>query len=253
MLKTRIMPCLLVDEGRLVKTVRFKKPNYIGDPINAIKIYNEKEVDELILLDITATKESHQPPFELIEEVASECFMPLAYGGGIKSLDDMKKIYNIGVEKIIINSYVSENPNFIREAADVFGSQSVVVSIDVKKNLFGKYTVRTHGGTKDTKADPVVYASRVQELGAGEIVVNAIDCDGMMNGYDIELMKRITSAVTVPVIALGGAGSVEDIEAVVTDAGVSAAAAGSLFVYQGKDLGVLINFPRREELEERLI
>ena len=253
MLKTRVMPCLLLDDGRLVKTVKFKNPAYIGDPVNAIKIYNEKEVDELILLDISATRENRKPPFATIEEVASECFMPLAYGGGIRTIEDMKAIYTIGVEKIIINSFAAERPEFIREAAGIFGSQSVVVSIDIRKSLFGRYSVYTHDGTRDQKTDPVVYASRMQEFGAGEIVINAIDRDGTMAGYDLALIKRLASAVTIPVIALGGAGSIDDIEAVVKEAGASAAAAGSLFVYQGKDLGVLINFPVRKELEARLI
>ncbi len=252
MLKTRVMPCLLVDDGRLVKTVKFKSGRYIGDPVNAIKIYNEKEVDELILLDIEATKEGRRPPFEIIEEVASECFMPLAYGGGVTSLEDMKKIFGIGVEKVIINSFAADNPDFIKKAAEMFGRQSIVVSVDCKKKMFGKYSVFTHGGTRDLKTDPVVYASRMQEMGAGEIVVNSIDRDGMMNGYDIDLLKRITDAVTVPVVALGGAGSLDDIETAVKETRVSAVAAGSLFVFQGKDLGVLINYPKWEELEERL-
>lgn len=252
MLKTRVMPCLLLDDGRLVKTIKFKNPRYIGDPINALKIYNEKEVDELILLDITATREERRPAYDVIEQVASECFMPLAYGGGVNSIADMKLIYSLGIEKIIINSHAAVDTKFIRRAADEFGSQSVVASIDCKKGLFGKYTVKTVSGTNDLKVDPVAHALRLQEMGAGEIVVNAIDRDGTMDGYDIALMRRITGAVTVPVIALGGAGSVNDIEAVVKEAHVSAAAAGSLFVYQGKDLGVLINFPGQTELEELL-
>ncbi|MEZ5359422.1 MAG: AglZ/HisF2 family acetamidino modification protein [Candidatus Zixiibacteriota bacterium] len=253
MLETRTMPCLLLDDGRLVKTVKFKNPRYVGDPINAIKIYNQKEVDELILLDITATRQKRKPPFDIIEDVASECFMPLAYGGGIRSIDDMKRIYGIGIEKIIINSYAAENSRFVRKAASEFGSQSVVVAIDCKKTMFGKYAVKTINGTKDIRMDPVAYASKMQEEGAGEIVINSIDRDGTMEGYEIELMKKITDAVTIPVIALGGAGSVDDIEQVVKEGHVSAAAAGSLFVFQGKDLGVLINFPTREELEARLV
>lgn len=251
MLKTRVMPCLLLDDGRLVKTVGFKKPAYIGDPINAIKIYNEKEVDELILLDIMATRRGCRPPFEIIEEVASECFMPVAYGGGIRSIDDMKNIYASGIEKIAINSYAAENPAFISKAADLFGSQSVVVSIDAKKTLFGKHVVATQGGTSVVKIDPAEYAGQMEQLGAGEIILNSIDNDGRMSGLDIPLIRRVADAVTIPVVALGGTGSVDDIVAAVA-AGASAVAAGSMFVYQGKGMGVLINFPPREELETRL-
>jgi cyclase len=252
MLKTRVMPCLLLNNGRLVKTIKFKNPSYIGDPINAIKIYNEKEVDELILVDITATIEQRKPPFDIIEEVASECFMPFAYGGGIRNLDDIKNIFGLGVEKVAINSYAAENPEFIRVAADMFGSQSIVVSIDVKKTVFGKYVVYTHSGKKSTKMEPVSYANKMQELGAGEILLNSIDKDGTMQGYDTALIKVITQAVNIPVIALGGAGCVDDITEAVKNGGASAATAGSLFVYQGKNRAVLINFPAREELEAKL-
>lgn len=252
MLTTRVMPCLLVDDGRLVKTVRFKKPAYIGDPINAIKIYNEKEVDELILLDITATRQNRRPPFGLIEKVASECFMPLTYGGGVRLLDDMKTIFSLGVEKIALNSQAAENPGFVRQAADRFGSQSLVVSIDVKKDFWGRVRIWTHGGTKIVRREPAAYAGDMEACGAGEFLVNSISRDGTMTGYDLELLRQVTAAVSIPVIALGGAGSVDDIVAAVTDGGAAAAAAGSLFVYQGKDMGVLINFPPRIELEARL-
>ncbi|MEE9441117.1 MAG: AglZ/HisF2 family acetamidino modification protein [candidate division Zixibacteria bacterium] len=252
MLMTRVMPCLLLDDGRLVKTIKFKSSRYVGDPINALKIYNGKEVDELILLDITATRQNRKPPFNIIEEVASECFMPVAYGGGIRNIEDMKKIFSLGIEKISINSYAAENPDFIKEAAYTFGSQSVIVSIDVKRNAFGKYRVMTHGGTQNTKYDPVKYAQMFESHGAGEIIINSINRDGTFEGYGINLLKSVTSAVSIPVIALGGAGCVNDIVRAVKEGGASAAAAGSLFVYQGKGLGVLINFPQREELEAGL-
>jgi len=252
MLKTRVMPCLLLNNGRLVKTVKFKNPSYIGDPINAIKIYNGKEVDELILVDITATVENRPPPFDLIEEVACECFMPFTYGGGIRNLDDIKNIFSLGVEKAAINSYAAENPEFIGKAAELFGSQSIVVSIDVKKTLMGKYVVHSHSGKISTKIDPVSYAKEMEKIGAGEILLNSIDRDGIMDGYDIALIQKVTSAVSIPVIALGGAGNVDDLTGAVKEGGASAVAAGSMFVYQGKNLGVLINFPSRDELEAKL-
>lgn len=248
MLKTRVMPCLLLNDGRLVKTVKFRKQSYVGDPVNAIKIYNEKEVDELILLDISATKNNAKPPFDVIAEVTSECFMPLAYGGGIRTIDDARKIFQLGVEKIAVNSYAIENPLFIKEVSDKFGSQSVIVSIDVKKKMFGKYVVCSHGGTRATRSDPPAFARRMVELGAGEILINSIDRDGTMDGFDLEIVKEISEAVDIPVIACGGAGSVEDVGEVVKTGGASAVAAGSLFVYQGKNRSVLINFPTQEEL-----
>lgn len=248
MLQVRVIPSLLVKDGKLVKTVRFKDANYVGDPVNAIKIYNEKEVDELVVLDITATREGKEPPFELIRRVAGECFMPLAYGGGIRSLQDMRRIFNLGVEKIILNSYAVENPDFIQDAARIFGNQSVVVSIDAKRKLLGGYTVVTAGGTKKTKLNPVEWARRAEELGAGEILLTSVDRDGTWEGYDLELIQQVCDAVDNPVIAAGGAGKIEDFRHAV-DAGASAVAAGSMVVYQGVGLGVLVNFPRRDRLE----
>ncbi len=249
MLKTRVMPCLLVQDGRLVKTIQFKKPVYIGDPVNAIKIYNEKEADELIIADITATVEGRKPPLDLLAEITSECFMPMAYGGGIRTIDDIRAIFKLGVEKVAINSYAAENPAFVSEAARIFGNQSIIASIDVKKTLFGAYKVFSHHGTKNTGEDPVAYSKRMEELGAGEILLNSIDRDGMMDGYDCELVKKVTEAVNIPVIALGGAGEYADIAKVVQEGGASAVAAGSLFIYQGRIRSVLINFPLQEELK----
>jgi len=246
------MPCLLVKNERLVKTVKFKKPGYVGDAINAIKIYNEKEVDELILLDITATIEQRHPSFKLLSEVTSECFMPLCYGGGIRSVRDIRKVFNLGVEKVAINSYAFENPDFIREAANLFGSQSIVFSMDVKKTFFGKYSAYSLGGRKVTKEDPVRFAIMMEEMGAGEILLNSIERDGTWEGYDINLIKNVAGAVNIPVIACGGAGRVDDFGRAVRDGGASAVAAGSMVVYQGKDMGVLINFPTREKLKRVL-
>ena len=208
MLRTRVMPCLLLQNSKLVKTVKFKNPDYVGDPINAIMIYNEKEVDELIFLDVTATVDAKSPPFKLISEIATECFMPFTYGGGLRSLDDAKKIFKLGVEKIAVNSYAVENPEFITKLAEIHGSQSVVSSIDVKKT-WGGYKVFTKGGTKNTGMDPLEWAKEVENRGAGEILLTSIDRDGVMGGYDLELISRVSKVVRVPVIACGGAGKIE--------------------------------------------
>lgn len=246
------MPCLLVDKGRLVKTVNFKNPSYVGDPVNAIKIYNEKEVDELILLDIIATVQGREPSFDLLSSVADECFMPLTYGGGIKKLDDIKKIFSLGIEKVAINSYASQDPGFISKAAELFGNQSIVVSIDVKKTLFGKYAVYTHSGQKATGYNPVEYAVKMEKMGAGEILLNSIDRDGTWKGYDTALIRAVTDAVNIPVIACGGAGNIQDFSEAVKKGGASAVAAGSMVVFSGKGLGVLINFPKQIELRKIL-
>ena len=243
---------MLLKDGGLVKTVKFKNPDYVGDPINAVRIYNEKEVDELIFLDIAATTERRKPPFDLLEDLASECFMPLTYGGGIRGLDDIKRLLTLGVEKVSINSYAVENPDFIRAAAALVGTQAVVVSIDVKKTLFGRYEVYTHGGRKGTGLDPVKLVGEMVKCGAGEILLNSIDRDGTWEGFDVELIKQVTSVVNVPVIACGGACTVQDFGRAVKEGGASAVAAGSMVVYQAKGLGVLIKFPAKEELERVL-
>jgi cyclase len=247
------MPCLLLKNGALVKTVRFKDPGYIGDPINAVRIYNEKEVDELIFLDITATLENRQPPFDVLAQIASECFMPVAYGGGIRNLAEIETVLRIGIEKIALNSCAFENPQFVRSAADKFGSQAIVVSIDVRKKAFGRYEVFTRAGRKGIGLDPVKYAAQMVEAGAGEILLTAIDRDGTQEGYDLELIRSVTSAVDIPVIVCGGAGKVADFGAAVKQAGASACAAGSLVVYFGRNRAVLINFPDRRELEQVLL
>jgi cyclase len=249
MLITRAMPCLLLKDGALVKTVKFKDPAYIGDPINAIRIYNRKEVDELIFLDITATQEKRKPPFKVLSEIASECFMPVAYGGGIRDLADIKTVFTLGIEKVALNSYAVENPRFVREAADRFGSQSIVVSIDVKKTRAGRHEVYTNGGRTATGLDPVAFAAEMERSGAGELLLTSIDRDGTQEGYDIPLIKSVTGAVGVPVIACGGAGTVEDFGAAVSEGGASACAAGSMVVYYGRNRAVLINFPTRQDLD----
>lgn len=252
MLKTRVIPCLLLKNEGLVKTVQFKHPKYVGDPINAVKIFNEKEVDELVFLDTTATIENRKPPLKLISEIATECFMPFCYGGGIRSIEDIAELFKLGVEKVSLNSYAVENPSLISRAADMFGNQSIVVSIDVKKTLFGKYRVFTQGGRKASKHDPVEFAVRMQEAGAGELFLNSIDRDGTMQGYDLDLIKRVSEAVSIPVIACGGAGSLDDFAAAVKQGGASAVSAGSLFVFQGRHRAVLITYPSTKELEQKL-
>lgn len=251
MLTTRVFPCLLLKDSALVKTIKFQNPRYIGDPVNTVEIYNRKEVDELVFLDITATVERRKPPFDTIYEIATECFMPFAYGGGIRDLEDIKKILNLGAEKVVINSHVVEDLAFVKKAANMFGSQSIVVSIDAKAKGHGNYEAYTRSGTKPTGLTPVELAKRVEDSGAGEILLNSIDRDGTMEGYDLELIRSVSEAVSIPLIACGGAGCIEDIGRAVS-AGASAAAAGSLFVYQGKNRSVLINFPTRKELDEVL-
>jgi len=249
MLRTRVMPCLLLRGWGLVKTVRFQDPTYVGDPINTVRIYNEKEVDELIFLDITATPEKKDPPYQIITEIASECFMPFAYGGGIRTVEQIRHIFGLGVEKIALNTGAFRHPDFVTEAADRFGSQSIVVSIDVKRHVLGRYRVHTCGGRDNTGLDPVTAARQMEAAGAGEILLTSIDRDGTFEGYDIDLIRQVTAEVTIPVIACGGAGSIEDLGEAVHAGGASAVAAGSMVVYQGPHRAVLINFPRKDELQ----
>jgi imidazole glycerol-phosphate synthase subunit HisF len=248
MVRTRIIPLLLLKNQGLVKTVKFKKPTYIGDPINAVRIFNDKEVDELAFLDITATVEQRPPPFDLIAKIASECFMPLCYGGGIRTMEHVNQLCRVGVEKVALNSITVENSEFVREVAETLGSQSVVVSVDVRRNILGQYRVATRSGTKITSKDPVEHAVDMERAGAGEIILTSIDRDGTMSGYDLELIRRVTKAVDIPVVACGGARAVpEFVEALA--AGASAVAAGSMFVFTGKHRAVLINFPSQDNLE----
>ena len=205
MLKTRVIPCLLLKDESLVKTVKFGKYGYIGDTINTVRIFNELEVDELIFLDINATKQKKSPNIKILQEIADECFMPLAYGGGIRTIEDAKKIFSIGIEKIVINSYAMEKPEFINELAQYFGNQSIIGSIDVKKNIFGKYEVYTHSGSKKAKINPVEWAVKLEKLGAGELILTSIAREGTWKGYDTEITKEVSESVRIPVIANGGA------------------------------------------------
>lgn len=250
MLRNRVIPCLLLKNKGLVKSVKFKDYTYIGDPINAVKIYNDKEVDEIIFLDITATKESLPPSLDLIADIASECFMPFCYGGGIKNVEIIRQLLKLGVEKVAFNSAAFKDPNIITGAARLFGTQAIVISVDVKKDTWGRYKLFINGGTVNTGVDPITFVKHVQQIGAGEILVNNIDRDGTMMGYDIELLKNIVSNVSIPVIACGGAGKLADFKQAVDKAKVSAVAAGSLFVYHGKTRGILINYPSFNELEK---
>jgi cyclase len=248
MVQTRVIPCLLLQNLGLVKTVRFKAPKYLGDPINVVRIFNDKEVDELVFLDITATREKKRPPFALIEKIAGQCFMPLCYGGGVRNLDDMATLFGVGVEKVAVNTHAVEEPAFVRAAADRFGSQSVIVSIDVKRSWLGRVEVVTQGGRHKTGLDPVRFAAEMEQQGAGEILLNSVDRDGTMTGYDLELIKKVTAAVSIPVVACGGAGQLEHLGAAVHQGGASAAAAGSLFVFQMPHRAVLISYPKAEQL-----
>lgn len=249
MFRPRVIPSLLLRNAGLVKTVKFKEPTYLGDPINIVKIFNDKEVDELLFLDITATLEQRKPPFELLAKITDECFMPFGYGGGIRSLDEVRQLLSMGVEKVAVNSVAVEDPAFVTAAADMVGSQSVVVSIDVKKNLLGKYQVYTHSGKVNTGLDPVKFAEKMQAAGAGEIFLNSIDRDGTMQGYDLDLVRRVSQAISIPLVACGGAKDLNDLVAVVEQSGAAAAAAGSMFVFQGRHRAVLISYPDPGELK----
>ena len=242
MFNKRIIPCLLVRGNGLVKTRKFKDPIYIGDPVNAVRIFSEKEVDEVIILDIDATLEKREPNYELISEIAGECFMPIAYGGGINSLRQVKKLIRSGVEKVVINSAACDSINLIHEVAQIFGSQAVVVGIDVRKKMLGGYRIFSHSATRETPLKLDTYLTDLVNAGAGEIFINSVDRDGTMIGYDLELIAHITKCVNIPVIAAGGAGSLAHLSEAI-HSGASAASAGSIFVFYGKHKAVLINYP----------
>lgn len=248
MLKTRVIPCLQLIGDSLVKTVKFKNPAYIGDPINTVRIFNELEVDELCFLDIRASQENRQPPFEILQQISNECFMPLSYGGGLKDFETAKRIMSIGFEKLVINTQAWRQTELISKLSGHFGAQAVVGSIDVKKNIFGKYHVYINDGTEKVEIDVVAWARQLEAAGAGELLLTSMDKDGTWSGFDIELTKKVADAVTVPVIANGGAGSVAHIGEVVKKGNASAACLGSMVVYQQKGMGVLVNFPDKKKL-----
>ena len=245
--RPRIIPTLLIDDRDLIKTIQFGERTYLGDPVNAVKIFNRKRIDELSLLDIGATKNLREPDFEILKDIASEAFMPLSYGGGIRTVDQIHSLLAIGYEKVVINSELVRNPSLIRKAADLFGSQSIVSSIDAKL-VNGEYRCFIADGTEAVRTDPVDLAKKAEQLGAGEIIINSIDRDGMMNGYDLKLVRSIVDAVRIPVIAIGGAGCIDDLKAVLHDGRAHAAAGGSMFVYYGRLKAVLITAPTEDEL-----
>ncbi len=249
MLRPRIIPVLLLQKLSLVKTQQFKNPKYIGDPINAVKIFNDLRADELVFLDIEASKEKRLISLDFVKNVGEEANMPFAVGGGIRSIEDIRSIITTGAEKVIINSYAVENPDFIREASETFGSSTIAVCIDVKKKLFGGIQTWSHGGSKASGYSPIDFAKLMQEKGAGEIIIQSIEKDGTMAGYDIELIKQISEAVTIPVIALGGAGNMDHLKEGYEKGFANGLAAGSFFVYQGTKRGVLISYPEKEELK----
>jgi cyclase len=245
MLRPRIIPCLLIHDKGLVKSVQFKDHKYVGDPINAVRIFNEKECDELMVLDIDATILDREPDYKMIENLATECRMPLCYGGGIKTAEQAQRIFSLGVEKIAISSAAVSNPELIAEIA-----VSVVVVMDVKKKLLGGYELYTHNGKKSSGKNPVEFAKMVEQMGAGEIVVNSIDQDGIMKGYDMNITDKIRQAISLPLTVLGGAGNIQDIGKLISSYGIIGAAAGSLFVFKGVYKAVLINYPNWEEKDK---
>lgn len=253
MLRTRVIPCLLLKDGGLVKTVRFRKPNYVGDPINTVRIFNELEVDELAFLDISASVEGREPNYELLRDIANECFMPLAYGGGIRTVAAGEKVLQIGFEKLVLNSAALETPELIGGLARKFGSQAVIVAIDVRRKLLGGYRVERRSGTEHDVRGPEQWAREVESLGAGEILLTSIDREGTWGGFDLELVSSVSAAVGIPVIANGGAGSLADIRSAIVQGRASAVGLGSMVVYQSKGMGVLVNFPDRSTLEKQLV
>lgn len=249
---TRVIPVLLLKNNGLVKTIKFKNPKYIGDPINAMKIFNTKEVDELVVLDIMATKDNKEPRYDFIRDIVSEAFMPIGYGGGVSKLEHVRKLFQLGVDKVIINSAAVLDPDLIKKASEIYGNQSIIVSIDVKKDLWGQYKLYSHSKNKKIKLELFEFIKNIESFGAGEIIINSVDNDGVMNGYDIDLVKQVTKCVKIPVIALGGAGNIKDLKNAVIN-GASAVAAGSLFVYQGIHRGVLISYIKSELLMKELL
>jgi imidazole glycerol-phosphate synthase subunit HisF len=248
MFRPRVIPVLLLKNLGLVKSVKFRNHRYIGDPINAVKIFNDLGADELVFLDILANHENRSVSLDFVRRVGDEANMPFSVGGGIRSIKEIKQIIGAGSEKVVINTYAAENPDFIREAADEFGSSTIVVSIDVKRNLFGKELTYIYSGKKPTKFDPVTFARLMENNGVGEIIINSIENDGIMKGYDIDLIRRVSEAVRIPVVALGGAGNYDDLHKGIVEGFASALAAGSMFVYHGPRHAVLVNYPEKQQL-----
>lgn len=245
---TRLIPTLLLQGSGFVKTRNFKDSVYLGDCFNTVRLFNEKEADELMILDITASPDNSPPHFDLLRDLASECFMPLSYGGGIKCLEDMRKLFNAGFEKISLNTAAIMNPHLINEASIEFGAQSIIVSIDIKRKMFGRYETFINNGRMGTGMDPVTVAKHAADMGAGEILLNSIDRDGTMGGYDLEIIRKVADAVCIPLIACGGAGSLHHFREAIREGGASAVAAGSFFVFMGKHRAVLITYPSQADV-----
>jgi imidazole glycerol-phosphate synthase subunit HisF len=252
MLKTRVIPCLQLVGDSLVKTIKFKTPNYIGDPINTVRIFNELEVDELCFLDIRASLEQRKPNIEILHQISNECFMPLSYGGGITDFETAKRIFSIGFEKVVINTHAVRELSLVTNISEQFGAQAMVASIDVKKNVWGRYNVFINDGTEKIEKDAVDWAKELENAGAGEILLTSIDKDGTWSGFDMDITRKVSEAVNVPVIANGGAGGIDHISEVVKKGKASAVALGSMVVYQQKGMGVLVNFPDKERLQRVL-
>lgn len=251
-MRPRVIPTLLLKNSGLVKSEKFKTFKYLGDPINIVKIFNEKEVDEIMVLDILASKEGREPQYDLLKDIAGEAFMPLGYGGGLKNVEQIRKILSLGFEKVCLNASALANKELIREASQIFGSSTIVICIDVKKNFWGKHEVYNHADGK-TYGSPAEWAQNIEALGAGELIINSVDRDGTLSGYDLELTKSVSSITTIPVIACGGAGAKVHFSEAVKSGGASAVAAGSFFVFQGPHRAVLISYPSDKELRHLLV
>ncbi len=250
MLRSRIIPCLLIHNKGLVKTVQFKSPKYVGDPINAVKIFNEKKVDELVILDIDATTQGYEPDLDMIEKVANECRMPLCYGGGVKTPEQANKIISLGVEKVALSSAAIDRPSLLAEIADIVGMQSVVVIIDIKKSLFGTYQILTHNAKRKAKISLEDYLQRIRNIGVGEVIINSIDRDGMKNGLDMALARNVRSFISSPMTILGGVGNLNHIKQAIDEFKIIGVSAGSFFVFKGVYDAVLISYPSEEQLRE---
>lgn len=248
MIQARVIPCLLLRGNGLVKTRKFKDAVYVGDPVNAVRIFSDKEADEIVILDIDASREGRGPNYELIAEMAGEAFMPVAYGGGVRSLEQIRRLIRSGVEKVVINTLATESTDTIRAAVDVFGSQAIVGAVDVRRKLFGAYAVMAKSATVETKLNLQQHIQSLVQAGVGELLINDVERDGAMTGYDLALVRSVAQA-PVPVVVCGGAGSIEHLRQAVHEGGASAVAAGSMFVFHGKHRAVLINYPKAVELE----
>ncbi len=245
----RVIPCLLVRGNKLVKTIKFKDAVYVGDPVNAVKIFSDKEADKIIILDIDASRDEREPNYQLIAEMAGEAFMPVAYGGGIRTLEQIRRLIRSGVEKVVINSLAAQSTDVIRAAVDVFGSQAIVGAVDVRRKLLGGYAVLTRSGTQETRLKLEQHIHNLLQAGVGELLINDVNRDGCMLGFDIDLVRRV-SQVPVPVVICGGAGTLEHVLEAVAEGGASAAAAGSMFLFHGKHRAVLINYPKPDQLKK---